>query len=220
MITIYTSIFNNYDELLPVIPQDIECNFILFTDRPRYTNQWWIKQNIPEIEWLPPHLKSRYIKTHSHTLIEWPSIWIDWNVLIKRPDFVRTIVEQYKWWVLCLKNDERNSIAEEMDILITKDRFKNDIELIEKQKQNYINDWYKFDNWFSWNCIMMRDNTPEIAEFNELWRNEINKHCYRDMLSMEYCSWKTSVPIYHLPRVWVQNDYMWTWYHSVPNLYK
>lgn len=220
MITVYTAIFNWYDELLPVIPQDIACNFVLFTDRPRYTNQWKLHINIPELEWLPPHLKSRYCKTHSHSLIDWPSIWIDGNVIIKRPDFVRTILNQYEWWLLCLKNDERNSIAEEMDILWTKARFKDDVDKIEEQRQAYIEDWYKFDNGLSWNCILMRDNTPEIAKFNELWREEINKHCYRDMLSMEYCSRKTWVPIHHLPRVGVQNDYMNTRYHARPDLYK
>lgn len=213
MITIYTAIFDNYDELLPVIQQDIECRFILFTDRPRYTNQRGIKINIPEVEWLSPHLKSRYIKTHSHTLIDWPSIWIDWNVVIDRPDFVRTILEQYKWWFLCIKNNERNSIAEEMDILITKDRFKDDIDKIEEQRQAYIEDWYKFDNWLSWNCVLMRDNTEDVARFNELWWEQIQKYCYRDMLSMEYCSWKTWVPIHHLPWKWVFNDYMHTRYH-------
>jgi hypothetical protein len=96
MLTVYTAIFNNYDELLPVIPQDVECQFILFTDRQRYTDQWKIV--IKDFDGIPNHLKSRYIKTHSHSLLKVKdgiSIRIDGNVIIKRPDFVSEIVRQY-----------------------------------------------------------------------------------------------------------------------------
>jgi len=215
-IIIYTAIYWNYDELLPIVPQDMECEFILFTDRPRYTKDRRVV--IKDFQWIPNHLKSRYMKTHSHSLAwtnDWISIWIDGNVIIKRPDFVRTLVEAYKWWILCIKNDERDSIIEEMDNLKTRDRFKDQWDKIEEQRQFYIEDWYKFDNGFSWNSILVRDNSPDIAKFNELWWNQIIEYCYRDMLSMEYCAWKTWVSIHHLPREGRNNEYMEIWYHSV-----
>lgn len=211
MITVYSAIYWWYDQLMPIIKQDIECRFVLFTDRHYYSKDWQVV--IKDFDGIPNHLKSRFIKTHSHTLLAGQTIWIDGNVIIDRPDFVRNIVEQYKWWVLCLQNDERNSIAEEMDILKTKDRFQDQIKKIEQQREFYIKEWYKFDNWFSWNCVLMRDNTQDIARFNEMRWNQIIEYSYRDMLSMEFVSWYTKVPIYHLDWKWVNNGFMHTRYH-------
>jgi len=214
MITVYTAIYWAYDQLLPIVPQDIECQFIVFTDRQYYSKDR--KVAIKDFNGIPNHLKSRYIKTHSHSL---PfvkddfSIWIDGNVVIKRPDFVRKIAEAYKGWILCLKNDERNSIAEEMDILFTKERFKDQRAKIEEQRDYYKNTGYGFDNWFSWNCIMARDNSPEVAKFNSIRRDHIIQYSYRDMLSMEYVSRYTHTPIHHLEWKWVDNEYMTTRFH-------
>lgn len=212
MLTIYTAIFNNYDELLPIPSQDIECRFILFTDRPWYTDVWGVKINIPEIEWLPPKLKSGYIKTHSHSLIDWPSLWIDGNIILKRPDTIGKIIEQHTKWILCFKHFERDNLEEELNHLIKLDIF--DTDKLKKQLEDYKKDWYKFDNWLSCSAVLYRENTPKIARFNEMRWKHLNKYSYRDQASMHYCAWKNGVPINYVKESFPDNIYIWYRYHA------
>ncbi len=212
MLTVYTAIYWWYDVPIPFVKQDMDCRFICFTDKQYYT-EWDLV--IKDFN-LPDHLKSRYCKTHSHSLPfvkDWLSIWVDGNVVIDRPDFVSEIVKNYKWGFLCIKNDERGNIKEEMDILRTKERFQDQIGRMDKLEEFYKNEWYNYDNWLSRNCVVARENTLDIVEANRLWWDMILEYSYRDMLSMEYVSRKTKTPIHHLTWEWVQNKYMHTRYH-------
>jgi hypothetical protein len=46
--------------------------------------------------------------------------------------------------------------------------------------------------------ILYRDNTPEIAEFNELRWEQIKTYCTRDQLSFQYCIWKLELQVEQL----------------------
>ena len=213
MITVYSAIYNNYDDLLAFPEQDIDCQFILFTDRPYYSAQR--KMNIyhsEEFDQVSDNLKARYIKTHSHILDwvkDWLSLWIDGNTIIKSPSTVRKIVENYKERILCFKHFERENVLEEMERLQSLEKFSWEKDKIEIQKKRYIADWYKFDNGLSCSGVMLRDNSRQTEEFNEMRRKEISENSVRDQVSMHYCAWKLWMIIDYFPREYPKNEYIW-----------
>jgi hypothetical protein len=68
-VAIYTAVFGDYDELKEVPTQDVECDLICFTDRPkaRRGNSWRVTPVARKRE-LHPRMQAKYYKIMSQEI--------------------------------------------------------------------------------------------------------------------------------------------------------
>lgn len=183
---------------------DEDTRVVLITDRdiardfePVKAGRWELMEPI----WTHPNGRraARYHKLHSHLLFpDAPlSIWFDGSQqLTTNP---RGIFERHlpNTDIAAFKHPDRTCVYQEHRacVLLRKDN--------PKVMQGQINK-YKADNYPPFNgmvetTVLCRRNTPDVARFNELWWNEIEKGSLRDQLSFNYVAWKLSMGYSHIP---------------------
>lgn len=112
-IAVITAIFGGMDTPKPFAPQSVECDRIVIT-----------QQNTPvPLPNLPPRLQAKYFKLQPHRV--WPQydvfVWIDGNIEVKHPDFVKVMTEGIHRTVKIQKHHERQTIGEEIAHILASD---------------------------------------------------------------------------------------------------
>ena len=121
---IYTAIFGNYDNLKEPIKQDINCDFILFSDKlyPG-SNSLWKRRNIQFSEMMSPRANSKLPKLIPHKyLADYDYVlWVDGQVQITSPNYLSLFldsVDGLKQFVI-LKHWFRDCIYQEYEAFKT-----------------------------------------------------------------------------------------------------
>lgn len=114
-IAVITAIFGGIDKPKYFAPQSVECDRIVITE-----------QNTPvPLPNLPPRLQAKYFKLQPHRV--WPEydifVWIDGNIEITSPDFVKAMTENLSG-IRIQRHHERQTIGEEIaHILASKNEY-------------------------------------------------------------------------------------------------
>jgi hypothetical protein len=101
-ICIYTAIYGGYDDLKPIVDQDVPCDFVCFTDRELVNPGGWQIFHV-EMQENHPRMRAKFFKLLSHRIfrhgqlqlgLPWyrrwlprrrytSTIWIDGSVKVK-----------------------------------------------------------------------------------------------------------------------------------------
>lgn len=111
-IAVITAIFGDMEQPKPFCPQSVECDRIVITE-----------QNTPfPLPNLPPRLQAKYFKLQPHRV--WPQydvfVWIDGNIEVKHPDFVKVMTENLHG-IRIQRHHERQTIGEEIAHILASD---------------------------------------------------------------------------------------------------
>lgn len=115
-IAVITAIFGRMESEKPFAPQSVPCDRFVFTEA-----------NTPiPLPNLPPRLQAKYFKLQANR-IPFSShydvfVWIDGNIEVTSPDFVKEMVERLKPGgerVKIQKHHERQTIGEEIDFILS-----------------------------------------------------------------------------------------------------
>lgn len=111
-IAVVTAIFGDMEKPKPFCQQSVECDRIVITE-----------QNTPfPLPNLPPRLQAKYFKLQPHRV--WPKydifVWIDGNIEITSPDFVKAMTENLSG-IRIQKHHERQTIGEEIAHILASD---------------------------------------------------------------------------------------------------
>lgn len=111
-IAVITAIFGGMDTPKPFAAQSVECDRIVITEENT-------RFPIPN---LPPRLQAKYFKLQAHRV--WPFydayVWIDGNIEIKHPDFVKIMTENL-YTIRIQAHHERKTIREEIEFILASD---------------------------------------------------------------------------------------------------
>jgi hypothetical protein len=112
-IAVISAIFGGMETPKPFAPQSVDCDRIVITE-----------DNAPfPLPNLPPRLQAKYFKLQAMRV--WPDydayVWIDGNIQIKHPDFVRKMTEGLHRKVRIQKHHERQTIGQEIDFILNSD---------------------------------------------------------------------------------------------------
>lgn len=104
-IAVITAIFGDIEQPKSFCPQSVPCDRIVVTE-----------QNSPfPLPNLPPRLQAKYFKLQPHRV--WPEydtfVWIDGNIEVKHPDFVKVMTENLHG-IRIQRHHERQTIGEEI----------------------------------------------------------------------------------------------------------
>jgi len=109
-IAVITAIFGGHDTPKPFPVQSIPCDYFCFTEA-----------NTPvPLPNLPDRLKAKYFKLQAHRVLPGYDyyIWIDGNIEVTSPDFVKTMVEAAKYGIAIQVHHERLTIEEEINFIL------------------------------------------------------------------------------------------------------
>jgi len=199
-IVIYTCIVNNYDTPLNVqrLVAQNKADFVCFTDNAKTKEDGWEYRKIDTVI----EGKYKYPKTNRHVKLN-PHLYLngyDINVYI---DGNKRIKDFNKLIDLChlLHNTDanivlshhwgRSMIVAEIAECIRLGR--DDKEVLVNQLKDYILDGFKDTTGLYMGSIQIRKFNEEMRVFMEAWWNEVEKHSYRDQVSLPYVIWKTGM---------------------------
>lgn len=195
MIGIYTALFGKYDQPKPAPWPDS----FLFTDQKVKAEGWQI------VNVNPPHTDVRYASRY----------YFDQSCLVM-PDYEYTIMhggnaqlklspeEMIKFLppdvdMACCKHHHRSTVWQEAEAVIR--MHKDTRDKVEPQMDRYRAEGFPGDD-LSACIILVRRNTPRMAEFETMWWNEVKNGSVRDQLSFDYCLWKLKFQVVKLPGTW------------------
>jgi hypothetical protein len=213
-IVVYTAIFGRIDHLwspLPIVSRNAQ--HVCFTDKPKHsvglwthrlTEKWPVivegsqrfraKKQIWNVRVVKPmygaRRTARYYKAlaHKHFPDADVTIWLDGNVRLLIP-----AAQAVKKWLrnsnmAIFNHPDRDCLYKEANFCAQSGKG-NPVRL-SKQTAVYRKAGMP-ENWGmpETKCVIRR-NTPQVTELNELWWQQLKQYSVRDQVSLPYCCWK------------------------------
>jgi len=192
-IAVYTFISGLYDSLKS-FDKDFnkEADFYYFTDSPQETpaESGEYKKIITPIEKGYERFISRYHKILSHFIFpEYEyTIWLDGSTSIQISP--RKLIEKYlnPFEIAAFKYPDEDCIYIHADKCVTAGRYS--ITYIAPHMEFYRKEGFPEHAGLCEIRVVLRKNTEQVKEFNELWFETYKKWLTCDQLCFNYCIWK------------------------------
>lgn len=201
-IVVYTAITGDYDHPVNHMQQEIDVDYLYFTDGDSRPDQdWWRVVKLPDMLRLDNRRRAKLPKVYPHFFSELTdykySVWIDGDMEILKPNFVQEFLSYLKnGMVISPHFDGRDCAYGEATIRPAK--YQN--EPIDEQIAYYKRDGFP-ENFGLYECgVMARDmDNQEVKELGLAWMNHNLLFSYQDQISLPYCLWKTGYKPDKLP---------------------
>jgi len=202
-VIVYTTIFGQSDSIKKAPSGASRC--VCFVDDPASymgeTRGWeLVKHPAPN-----PRREAWHMRCIPHLLFPTArkTIWIDASFTIT--DLDRLLLDSSGHNISTLRHPWRTTCYEEGRIIIK-------IGQAEAVDVNRQLDGYRAEGFvpdkLSITCILVRENTQAVTQFNETWDAEIKQHRGDNtQLSLDYAAWKTGQTIHHLAGMYRDNPY-------------
>lgn len=189
-IVIYTCIFGKYEPIKEPLFYDPSLEFILFTDNPNLKTKSWAIQLVPtdgdnprRISRKPKILPHRYLPKHDI------SIYLDGTLELRSGNVYRLARACLGDKAIALfRHYKRNCTYAEGSHCVAVGKEHPDI--VERQLARYKREGLPRAYGLFENAFIVRRNTSQIQELNELWWQEYSSGSQRDQLSLMYCLWR------------------------------
>lgn len=194
MIGVYTALFGAYDKPHP--PRFEDVDYILFTDQTIKAPGWQVKR--VERPHSDPRYASRYFFANSCACVpEYEySIMHGANGELYAPpgELVARLPADVD--IAAFAHPTRSNVYQEARACI---RMRKDSqEVIEAQMDRYRAEDFPESVRLSACILLVRRNTPRLAEFEATWWEETQSGSCRDQLSFDYVRWKMGIDVHYL----------------------
>jgi hypothetical protein len=189
-IAVCTAIFGGMDTPKPFPEQSVPCDFFCFTEA---------NSPVP-LPNLPDRLKAKYYKLQMHRIL--PDydffVWIDGNIEVKSPDFVKTMVDSAGVGISIQRHHERQTIKEEIDFILASDNIYLTTRYgAQPLKQEY--EWYLAggmpENTPLYSCNIFgykhitRSHGLDTTDFFDKWWSTVLEWSWFDQSAFSYLVW-------------------------------
>lgn len=224
-ICVITAIYGNYElKCHPFVKQNVECDFICFTDNQNIESNGWI------INTHPYHLQNKYKNyvnsydnnKHSFNTSKYYKtqfiyidilnkydyiIWVDGTIEIKTEYFVNKLLQHKEYTVTLFTHLDNYNMFEETIIGLTLDKYINPLFLNQNQPIQDLFTQYLYylnngcnNNITSFNTTIMLFNISsiELTMLLSMWYSHIIKYSTQDQLSFLYCNYKLNINTFRI----------------------
>lgn len=202
MIVVYSAIFGGSDRLKRA-PKGPHC--VCFTDDPNLVGDRWEVVLRPATD--RPRRAARVIKMTPQDLFPDAdaSVWVDGSIEFK--DWPRFMQDCADAEIACFDHPDRSNCYDEGEAVI---RLKIAHDIGKDQVRAALAK-YRAEGFapktLSTTGLFYRKHTERVAAFNAMWRDDLNNYGTNDQVHVDYCAWKTGVPIRHLQGHYRDNPY-------------
>jgi hypothetical protein len=228
-IAIYTAVYGGYDVLKDPVQQDVDCDFLCFTDRPIETATRWrvVVRPVPALH--HPRMQAKWFKLMNHKIFPNgrlglrygrrlqerrrydATIWVDASLSIRGGAFARE--------VSCLTRDgavavyahpDRDCIYDETDVSLTMPKYRN--LPLREQVEAYRRDGHPSHAGLYACGIIGRKapGSPLQQSFDTAWWHENEHLSYHDQLSFAFLARRMGLPIERIPgHLWRNEHFDW-----------
>jgi hypothetical protein len=194
-VVIYSSLFGNYEQIRELQVEYKDIDYFMFTDNPNLKSDHW-KINVIEDSLQNPRRTSRLPKILPHKYLPNHdiSIYMDANFQLLTDDIYQMIEQCLDGNDLALsKHKRRNCLYKELEHCVKVQKEKR--EIADRIKDKYLKNGFP-SNWGLYlNGFIIRRNTDQIKQLNEMWWSEYSSGSERDQCSLMYCLWKLGIPV-------------------------
>jgi len=195
-ITVYSAIFGDYDHFRPPLNASEDADYVLFTDKPVQVPVW----DVRVVDRPYSRRKSaRHYKILSHRYFPFSdyTIWIDgWLQLIVNPESILHYLGDND--IAMETHAKRDCVYNEAQVVINARKVIKPI-----YAMNQVN---KYRAWgfpehygLTASFLVIRRNTERLAELEEMWWEELDRHTLRDQLSFMPCMWHLGMKCSRIP---------------------
>lgn len=195
-VTVFTAIFGNYERIRNPSKINKDVRYVLFTERERRNAGIWEVHTVP--------LVGSHAKTARHYKILASRYLQDADVTVWHGGWLQLIKDPMAAVAYLKENDiamephlDRRCIYQEAAACINLGKVNE--ENAKRQMKAYRQDGFPKNYGLTSAFLIVRRNTPRIAEFEELWWEQIEKFTIRDQLSLMYCMWKLGLDYDKIP---------------------
>lgn len=204
MIVVYTTIFGGSDSLKAAPSGASRC--VCFVDDPGIymgqTRGWELVQH----QAANPRREAWHLRCIPHELFPdaRKTVWVDASFTLT--DLPKLLLDSSGHPLSGLLHHARRSCFEEgYEIVRVGQASEADVA---PQLAGYLATAGFVPSTLTISCILVRENTPAVTAFNELWDAEIQQHLGDNtQLSLDYAAWKTGIGVHHLHGVRKNNPY-------------
>lgn len=195
-ITVYTSIFGNYDDLRAPLAVDNAVDYVFLTDWQKSAPFPW-QQRLVSRKHIDNRREARRCKILSHRFFPDSdiTIWHGGNIQLGQLPGILVSKMLGDADIAAFAHPHRNCAYKEAKICLD---WKLDNERkIKYQMRRYWNEGFPENYGLTACWFLIRRNTPRVNNFNELWWSELSS--VRDQLSFDYVRWKTGMKVQWIP---------------------
>ena len=201
---IYTAIYGDYDELKPVVPQNVPCDFVCFTDNENLCNPGgWRIITLPVLPDQHPRMRAKFFKILHHRVFadgrlllepsrlrRWlplpryrATIWMDGSILVKSPDFAGLFLRHLgpSGWTM-LRHPDRDCIYEEVTASEGMEKYEG--LPLHEQVATYRQEGHPAHGGLYACGLIGRAFPNKLAELENAWWRENEIWTYQDQLSL------------------------------------
>jgi len=194
---LYTAVFGDYDKFYDIKLPEKNIDYYYLTDNinKQSENYKFIKCPLIQNNFT---VSNRFYKILDHRFFknyEW-TIFIDGNIEVKSSNIYNLCIEYTKNNNLAVHvHPHYQSLVQELTIIIRKNLYSQDRNLLMKQLARYQKDNFPVEFPLTWNTVIFRKKSDEIKKLSFQWYSEFLKFCRRDQASFMYLIWKNKISI-------------------------
>ncbi len=183
-----------------------DVRWVCYTDRSNVEG-WELRALVTE----RPRREARQIKTSVDELFpEVATIWADasFDLLISPLEIVADAAKT-KCQIVGFAHPDRSRIRDEAAEIIRLGLApkENVLEQVEAYRRDGFDTDANPQRSLTTTGFLVRWPTQSVAAFNQLWAQQIERYTLRDQLSVDYCAWRSGVPIGRLAGHYRSNRY-------------
>lgn len=181
----YTAVYGGYDRLVRPVEQDVPVRYVCFTDDPALKGDPW-EVRVAEPRYSSPRMSVNWHKARPHETLGGSglTIWVDANLAIDSPHFVRQAVEHVgEAGVAVFQHPQRSCVYDEAFVIMRLGKAPPDIVLA--QVRSYLEEGHpRRAGLFAGGVIARDSSRPKIRDLGDVWLEETQRWSVRDQLSL------------------------------------
>lgn len=206
-VAIITSIYDGYDSLKPILPQeDVSVDWVFVTDEiPEDSLGWRVIQE--KRLGVHPNRAAKRAKMQPWKYTNAPmSVWVDGSFRINSPKFAIETLEM-AWPIAQFKHPWRDCLFEEAICTQAIGKYEDQVPVIKLQAEFY--DGRHPKHWGLWATgVIARRHTLDIRTFGHIWHGEITLRSFQDQISHPFALRRAGIRPTLLPGTHFSNPWL------------
>ena len=204
----YTAIFGGSDDLVnPSFPID-ETDYICFTDRPEIESTIWKVVYIPCV-YRDPRRTAKVFKLLPHIFLSnyEISIWIDGAIELKEESKLLLRILAKEQSIGVFEHPQRDCLYSEAAACFLHGR-ERATTVISQLLRYCVKGMPRHFGLFSGGVIIRRHRDQRAIEMMNLWAEQVDRYSVRDQISLPFVVWRSDFPIFIIPGVFWDNEFL------------